>query len=1100
MAQITKTVDKTSVNGSEIFIYTINAAFSGLTQPAEDGKIIDVFSSKIKYILPPVGGQIKSISQIPVPGGTRVEFNLGAVNAGTSLSFTIACSFGPGRVNNDSFTNQADLMADGAVVAQGTAPTVHLTLDENFLLSKFASPSNVVNAGDEITFVLSLTNSNDAGAEITNIVVTDTLPPQLIPITSFIPVGNDVPTDGYSDPSANGLTGSWNGNTLTFNLPKYSGAKYNITFRARVADNVVPGQTFINTGKWTVNGTSRNDAVLTLIVFDPSSAGFNITKSGPRTTTVGAPMSYNVTNSNTGEVPFNLYVLEDTLPHEVDISSFRLNAGSGLINYSIFIALASAPNTYIPIAQSIPSGSYPLTQLTPYIPAGDRVAKIRIEAQSLNIQNSLHTLQLFGVTNSTAVPNSIFINTATATSGNVTKTAQVSTDVTGRSDLLVNKNFVPSLSAYSPLDEFEVYLRGSALNTITIHPILIDLMPNALRYVENSEYFLYYDLETDTTYDSRNPNFPIALPTREIIPNFAGTGQTLLRWSFLDFILPYGSYIQVIFKVFVIIDPPNSFINKGYEGNPGNNLLFVYTSVSDPLDLDGDGLTTTDLLSASEVNGLVLTTSEFLLRKLVKGQLDLDYSTFGLTIPGGDVNYQLQVTNNQPLDLRDIEIVDILPYVGDTGVILTNQQRGSQFNIYATSAVTAEIVNLIGQPVDPNPAIVIEYSTSNDPKRFDELGNPIGTGDWSLTPPQDITTLRSVKITTGPNVILHSYDRLVVNLGAKTPVGAPLNNIAYNSYAVRANKIIAGELEPMLPTEPNKVGVTIRGAALGSIGDLVWEDLNGNGLYDPGEPGVNGVTVELYSETGTLLKSTVTANNAANQPGYYLFTNLPAGIYQVKFIPYGNLSLTKQMAAEPNGSKPNPETGLTAFITLSNAQQILDIDAGILACPPPVIYASNQCVHVYGYFNPMEGVSAYDCKDTNITDHIIITANNVNTEIPGEYHVTYQVTDSRGQTVSKTITVVVCKTNPRQQSINDLFESVALEQTALSHILNAEGEKIQKASALSLSEDELLRINRSVKDMVNAVATLETVLHDKLDLFSCAGCSDDCCSRTVTDE
>lgn len=33
----------------------------------------------------------------------------------------------------------------------------------------------------------------------------------------------------------------------------------------------------------------------------------------------------------------------------------------------------------------------------------------------------------------------------------------------------------------------------------------------------------------------------------------------------------------------------------------------------------------------------------------------------------------------------------------------------------------------------------------------------------------------------------------------------------------------------------------------------------------------------------------------------------------------------------------------------------------------------------------------------------------------------------------------------RQQSITDIIESVALEQTALSHILNAEGEKLQKA-------------------------------------------------------
>lgn len=36
----------------------------------------------------------------------------------------------------------------------------------------------------------------------------------------------------------------------------------------------------------------------------------------------------------------------------------------------------------------------------------------------------------------------------------------------------------------------------------------------------------------------------------------------------------------------------------------------------------------------------------------------------------------------------------------------------------------------------------------------------------------------------------------------------------------------------------------------------------------------------------------------------------------------------------------------------------------------------------------------------------------------------------------------------RSQAITDIIESVALEETALSHILNAEGEKIQKMVAM----------------------------------------------------
>ncbi|SHI01227.1 conserved repeat domain-containing protein/fimbrial isopeptide formation D2 domain-containing protein [Clostridium collagenovorans DSM 3089] len=1335
MAQITKTVSKTLVSGSEVFIYTVNASYSGLSQPAQAGKIVDVFPSKIKYILPPVGGQIQSISENPVAGGTEVTFNLGPVNAGTSLSFTFACFFGPGRVDNDSFTNKMDLIADDSTVAKATAPTVNLKLIEAFFMTKSAEPSSVVNPNDEVTFTLSLTNNGDPGATINNVVITDVLPPELSPITSFIPIGNDVPSGGYSDPSANNVTGYWTGNSLTFNLSKYSGARYDITFKAQVSSTVSPGETFVNTGKWSMSGNDRNDAPLTMSVYDPSQAGFLLYAVGALTTMIGAPMNYDITNSNTSNVTLSNYVLEDTLPSEVDISALRLSASSGLINYSIFVAFDSNPTNYVPIAENIPNGSYPYTDLIPFIPSGDRITKIKLTAQNLDATDSSHTLFISGFTNYKAVLNSTIHNSVTASSGSISKTDICSSFVNGASDLVMTKSFSPNQAAYYPLEEFNVILKAEALNTITVQPILIDIMPKGLRYVQNSEYLLYSDLTTGLTYDSREPNFPIPIPSREVFPNFLGTGETLLRWSFLNYTLPSSSTIQLIFKAFVEIDAPSSFTNKGYLGMPGNNVYYVSSDVDDPLDLDGDGLTTTDKLSYSELQGVVLSTSEFSLKKLVQGEKDLEFKSNGLTPQGGNIKYRLQVTNNQPVTLKNIEIVDILPYLGDTGVILTSEQRGSEFEVYATSAVTAQIVNIIGDPVDPSPVIVIEYSTSNDPKRFDELGNPIGTGDWSLIPPEDITTLRSIKVTTGASVILNPYDRLIVDIGAKAPVGIGLGKLAYNSYAVRANKVTSSGTEPLLPTEPNKVSIKIDENILGSIGDFTWIDLNGNGLYDPDEPGINGMKVELYSETGKLIDTTVTADDATGKAGYYLFNNLVEGIYQAKFIPSRDYVLTSQHSMESNGSKPDPTTGLTSFITLSKDQKISDINAGVVPntkssigdfvwedlnkngiyddgepgvngvtvelysstgvllattttanyagnpgyysfnelepkdykvkfipmsgfeltvqkaiepngsrpdpttgftniislgahedktdinagivaikkssignfvwndlnkngfhdpgepgvngvtvklysstgvllattttsdlagdpghyifdkldpndyfvkfiptpqfvltqqkafepngsrpdpvtgftnlislgahedrtdinaglvekpCGPPTINASNQCIHTGSTFNPLDGVTATDCKGNDLTSKIIVTFNNVDTTKPGVYSVTYSVTDSKGQTTTKTISVKVCTNTPYQQAITDLIESVALEETALAHILNAEGEKIQKAIALKLPIKDLIEVNCSVESMISAITKLEIILHDKLKFAQESGAGD-CCDNS----
>lgn len=64
-----------------------------------------------------------------------------------------------------------------------------------------------------------------------------------------------------------------------------------------------------------------------------------------------------------------------------------------------------------------------------------------------------------------------------------------------------------------------------------------------------------------------------------------------------------------------------------------------------------------------------------------------------------------------------------------------------------------------------------------------------------------------------------------------------------------------GDLEVLCPAAPLE------------IGNRVWRDTNGDGIQGPDEPGLDGVTVELYRD-GQLVGTTVTAND-----GQYLFTD-----------------------------------------------------------------------------------------------------------------------------------------------------------------------------------------------------------------------------------
>lgn len=118
------------------------------------------------------------------------------------------------------------------------------------------------------------------------------------------------------------------------------------------------------------------------------------------------------------------------------------------------------------------------------------------------------------------------------------------------------------------------------------------------------------------------------------------------------------------------------------------------------------------------------------------------------------------------------------------------------------------------------------------------------------------------------------------------------------------------------------------------IGDFVWEDMNGNGLQDIDELGINGVTIRLYKEGKGFIKSTVSITHTkTGKKGYYLFENLSSGRYYIKVDLPDNYYFTKPMSNQfsDKNSDINDGNGFytSNFITLGVNDRHYDIDIGM---------------------------------------------------------------------------------------------------------------------------------------------------------------------------
>lgn len=123
-----------------------------------------------------------------------------------------------------------------------------------------------------------------------------------------------------------------------------------------------------------------------------------------------------------------------------------------------------------------------------------------------------------------------------------------------------------------------------------------------------------------------------------------------------------------------------------------------------------------------------------------------------------------------------------------------------------------------------------------------------------------------------------------------------------------------------------------------SIGNRVWNDLDGDGLQDEGEPGIEGIVVSLNDKDGIQIATTETDNT-----GHYLFEGLSPGNYSVAFeLPDGYAftfpaKATADIIHPADGSYAyvdvtsdvDRETGATPIFMILSGSTNLSLDAGM---------------------------------------------------------------------------------------------------------------------------------------------------------------------------
>ncbi len=210
-----------------------------------------------------------------------------------------------------------------------------------------------------------------------------------------------------------------------------------------------------------------------------------------------------------------------------------------------------------------------------------------------------------------------------------------------------------------------------------------------------------------------------------------------------------------------------------------------------------------------------------------------------------------------------------------------------------------------------------------------------------------------------------------------------------------------------------------------ALGNTIWRDDNRDGLQNESPAnGVNGVTLKLLNDSGAVISSTVTANDANGNPGFYRFGGLNAGTYVVMCdlatLPIGS-QLTGINASDDALDSDADETCTIPPVMLQPGESNLTLDIGIAARPASLGNTIWRDDNRDGVQNeaPANGINGVTVKLLNAAGALLtstVTANDVHGN-PGYY--TFGLLNPGTYAVMCDVSTLPAQTQPTLQNSGD---------------------------------------------------------------------------------